>query len=93
MNVNKTKGMQLLFGKKSSVSKVDPCHGCGKQIGCNSIQCTKCLGWVHPRCFDVPRQVSLLSCQYVSIVVDVSIVVKHGNLLLLYQDDVWGETG
>ena len=25
MNVNKTKGMQLLFGKKSSVSKVDPC--------------------------------------------------------------------
>ena len=25
MNVNKTKGIQLLFGKKSSVSKVDPC--------------------------------------------------------------------
>ena len=25
VNINKTKGMQLLYGKKSSVSKVDPC--------------------------------------------------------------------
>ena len=25
VNVDKTKGIQLLFGKKSSVSKVDPC--------------------------------------------------------------------
>ena len=25
VNVDKTKGMQLSFGKKSSVSKVDPC--------------------------------------------------------------------
>ena len=28
-NVNKTNGMQLLLGKKSSVSKVDPCGVCG----------------------------------------------------------------
>ena len=34
VNVDKTKGMQLLFGKKSSVSKVDPC---GERVGCNSI--------------------------------------------------------
>ena len=53
MNVDKTKSMQLLFGKKCSASKVDPC---------NSIQCTKCQRWVHCRCSDVPRQVSLLSC-------------------------------
>ena len=25
VNVDKTEGMQLLFGKESSVSKVDPC--------------------------------------------------------------------
>ena len=42
VNANKTKGMQLLFGKKSSVPKVDPCGVCGELVGCNSIQCTKC---------------------------------------------------
>ena len=50
VNVDKTKGMQLLFGKKSSVSKVDPCGACGEWVGCNSIQCTKCQKWVHCRC-------------------------------------------
>ena len=58
----KTKGMQLSFGKKSSVSKVDPCGVCGERVGCNSIQCEKCQRWVHHCCSDVPRQVSLLSC-------------------------------
>ena len=43
VNIDKTKGMQLLFGKKSSVSKVDLCGVCGEQVGCNSIQCMKCL--------------------------------------------------
>ena len=62
VNVNKTKGMQLLFGKKSSVSKMDPCGVCGEWVRCNSIQCTKCLRWVHRPCSDVPRQVNLLSC-------------------------------
>ena len=31
------KGMQLLFEKKSSVLKVDPCGVCGEPVGCNSI--------------------------------------------------------
>ena len=53
VNVDKTKGMQLSFGKKSSVSKVDPCGVCGERVGCNSIQCTKCQRWVHRRCSDV----------------------------------------
>ena len=39
MDVNKTKGMpkgiQLLFRKKSNVSKVDPCGVCGERVGCN----------------------------------------------------------
>ena len=67
VNVDKTKAMQLLFGKKSRVSKVDPCGVCGEWIGCNSIQCTKCQRWVHRPCSDVPTQVSLLSCRDVFV--------------------------
>ena len=52
VNVDKTKGMQLLLGKKSSVSKVDPCDVCGEWVGCNSIQCKKCQWWVHHRCME-----------------------------------------
>ena len=67
VNVDKTKVMKLLFGKKNSVSKVDPCGVCGERVGCNSFQCTKCQRWVHRRCSDVPRQVSLLSCRDVFV--------------------------
>ena len=42
VEVDKTKDMQLLFGKKSSVLKVDPYNVCGEWVGCNSFQCTKC---------------------------------------------------
>ena len=62
-NVDKTKGMRLFFGKKSSVSKVDPCGFCDERVGCHSIQCAKYQRWTHHRCSDVPRQVSLLSCR------------------------------
>ena len=61
VNVDKTRGMQLLFGKKSSVSKVDLCGVYGEGVDYNSIQCTKCQRWVHRRSSEVPRQVSLLS--------------------------------
>ena len=54
-NIDKTKGMQLLSGKISGVSKVDPSGVCGEQVGCNSIQCTKCQRWVHRPCSDVSR--------------------------------------
>ena len=63
VNADKTKGIQLSFGKKDNVSKVDPCGVCSERVGCNSIQCTKCERWVHRRCSDVSRQVSLLSCR------------------------------
>ena len=32
VNLGKTKDMQLLFGKKSSVSKVDPCGVCASWL-------------------------------------------------------------
>ena len=55
VNIDKTKGMQLLFGKKSKDSKLDPCGVCGERVGCNSIQCAKCQRWIHCCCSDVPR--------------------------------------
>ena len=60
MNVIKIKEIQLLFGKKSSVPKVDPCGVCGEQVGCNSIKCMKCQRRVYHCWSDVPRQVNLL---------------------------------
>ena len=33
VNVDKTKGVQLLFGKKCSVSKMDLCGVCGERVG------------------------------------------------------------
>ena len=46
VNVYKAKGMQLSFGKKSSVLKVDPCCVFGERVGCNSTQCTKYTRWL-----------------------------------------------
>ena len=42
VNVDKTKGVQLLFRKKSIVPKKDPWGICGERVGYNSIQFTKC---------------------------------------------------
>ena len=33
VDVDKIEGTPLLFGKKSSVSKVDPCGVCGERVG------------------------------------------------------------
>ena len=54
---------------KFSVSKVDLCGICGEWVGCNSVQCMKCQRWFHHRCSDVPRQVSLLSCWDVLVII------------------------
>ena len=62
VNVDKTKGMQLLFRKKSSVSKWILVVSVGSGLVLYSIKCTKCQRWVHRYFHDVPRQVNLLSC-------------------------------
>ena len=41
MNVEKTKGIKLLYDKKSYVSKVYPCNAYGIRVGRNSIRYTK----------------------------------------------------
>ena len=63
VNVDKTKGIQLIFGKESSVSEVDPCGAPAERVGCNCIQCAKCQRWTHRRCSDVSGQVSIPPCQ------------------------------
>ena len=60
VNIEKTKGIHLLYCKKAYVSKVDPCDVCGKWFGCNAIWCIECQKWAHHCCSDVPRQVRLL---------------------------------
>ena len=67
VNVHKTKGLQLLFGMESSVSKVDPCGVCDEQVVCNSIQCTKCQTQVYHRCSVVPR--ITWSVEYVLVII------------------------
>ena len=57
----------VIIWEKSSVLKVDPCGICGDRVACNSIKCTKCQRWVHCCFFDVPKWLSLLSCQDVFI--------------------------
>ena len=65
VNFNKTKGMQLLFGKKSSVLKADLCC---ERFGCNSIQCAKCQRWVHRRWSDSTIMLRcLLSVEHVLV--------------------------
>ena len=76
LNVNKTKGVQLLFGKTSSVSKEDPSGISVELVGCNYIRCTKCQMWVHRHCFNVPSQVSLLG---------MSLSVEHVLVIIVQQ--------
>ena len=75
VNFIKTKGMQLLFGKKSVVFQKWILVMSGEQVGCNSIQCMKCQRWVHHHCSDKPRQVSLLSCW--------DVFVEHGLVIIV----------
>ena len=49
INVNKTKA--FLYKKK--FCQKYPCFVCGKGVGRNSVQCTKCQHWVHKRYFGV----------------------------------------
>ena len=38
-----------------SVSKIDPCGICGKQVMANSVLCVKCRKWIRGRCMKVKR--------------------------------------
>ena len=82
--------MQLLFWKKSGVWKMDPCGASGEQVGCNSLQCTKCQRLVHCCCSDVPRQVYYLVYYHhikciirVYYYVGMSLSIKHVLVIIV----------
>jgi len=51
VNLNKTKVM--ISGEQQKVTQKAvrwPCAVCGRGVGNNSIQCTRCQQWVHRKC-------------------------------------------
>ena len=51
VNIAKTKVM-VSNGKELKQERGKwPCGVCGKGVGCNSIQCTKCVKWIHKKCW------------------------------------------
>ena len=55
MNLGKTKVVASGAQCEVSVSKVDPCGICGKQVMENSVLRVKCGKWIHGRCAKVKR--------------------------------------
>ena len=52
-NVNKTKAFYTRRNFVRMQMRKYPCSVCGKGVGRNSVQCTKCQHWVHKRCSGV----------------------------------------
>ena len=86
--------MQLLYGKKAYVSKVDPCGVCCKQVVCNFIWYMKCPNLDHCCFSDVPRQGSLLSCGDVFIT-HFWIIKRGGEIVeeFCYHGDMFSSYG
>ena len=53
INVGKTKAFYTRRNFVRMQIRKYPCSVCGKGMGRNSVQCTKCQHWVHKRCFGV----------------------------------------
>ena len=53
INVNKTKAFYTRRNFARMQMRKYPCSVCGKGMGRNSMQCTKCKHWVHKRCSGV----------------------------------------
>ena len=53
INVNKTKAFYTRRNFVRMQMQKYPCSVCGKGVGRNSVQCTKCQHWVHKRCSGV----------------------------------------
>ena len=59
LNVEKTKVIHLLYGKKAYAAKADPCGAFGERVGCDSSQYIRCQKWVYYHYLDVPKWVGL----------------------------------
>ena len=53
INVNKTKAFYTRRNFVRMQMRKYPCSVCGKGVGRNSVQCTKCQHWLHKRCCGV----------------------------------------
>ena len=53
INANKTKAFYTRRNFVRMQMRKYPCSVCGKEVGRNSVQCTKCQHWVHKRCSEV----------------------------------------
>ena len=53
INANKTKAFYTRRNFVRMQMRKYPCSVCGKGVGRNSVQCTKCQHWVHKRCSGV----------------------------------------
>ena len=53
INVNKTKAFYTRRNFVRIQMRKYTCSVCGKGVGRNSVQCTKCQHWVHKRCSGV----------------------------------------
>ena len=65
MNLGKTKVVVSGAEGEVSVSKVNPCGICGKQVMANSVLCLKCRKWIHGRCRKVKRVTPRLGRDFV----------------------------
>ena len=55
VNLGKTKVVVSGAEGEVSLSKVDPCGICWKQVMANSVLCMKCEKWIHGSCAKVKR--------------------------------------
>ena len=58
INANKTKAFYTRRNFVRMQMRKYPCSVCGKGVGRNSVQCTKCQLWVHKRCSGVYRSLT-----------------------------------
>ena len=66
VNIGKTKIMAGGEGKGDvEVSGKWPCSVCGKGVARNSLQCTKCLKWVHKKCSGIKGSLQAASITFV----------------------------
>ena len=57
LKVNIVKTKMMVSGTEGEIppSKKDPCGGCGKKVGSNTVCCTQCMKWIHGRCTKMKR--------------------------------------
>jgi len=65
VNINKTKVMKFdRHASRKAVTGKYPCCKCGRGVGANSIQCTKCQKWTHAKCTKIKGGLTKATASY-----------------------------